>query len=410
MLNQRVRDRSFSLAVFFGVVCCAIFGSAGSARAQSPPPWQPRFVDSWEGIHAFQVFDYAFTPDAVTAAAPGIDFYWGSTHVDAARAGNESAVISKYIPFRRDPDATHTLAWWRAFHPDWVVYKCDRVTPAYEFGRPNMPLDISNPAVVQWQIDNFAVPASAAGYDALAADNLVFSSGTGGCGVWSNGVWVQRYNGTSFDYTFIGDVIRWTATMQKALHALPTPMALVTNVELNATDYVFPLAIGNLDGIIDEGGFTGYGAGFLTGAEWLRKVDTIKRVQALGKAYYIINQVPATTSPNLQWVMASYLMAKDHSAGIWIARSAGYGSDQWQPDYDAAIGHPCGDMYLSHGVYVRDYSGGVSLVNASASTTSTFTLATDAAYSDLSGLAVGPTMDLGPHSGVVLLADADRCP
>ncbi len=52
----------------------------------------------------------------------------------------------------------HDLSYREAVHPDWILYKRDRVTPAYEFDNPNMPLDFANPALESWQIQTYALP------------------------------------------------------------------------------------------------------------------------------------------------------------------------------------------------------------------------------------------------------------
>src|SRR5439155_5684487 len=129
-------------------------------------------------IHLFQTFDYNISDPATIAKR--YDFVWGgqSDHVAAFRASNPGMSISYYIPFHRDEGTfpggrmQHDLAYWEVTHPDWILYKCDRVTPAFEFGGPDTPLDFSNPALVPWQIQTYAQPASVSGYDAIAADNI----------------------------------------------------------------------------------------------------------------------------------------------------------------------------------------------------------------------------------------------
>src|SRR6266567_9545386 len=157
-------------------------------------------ADTWTNIHPFLMFDgYISNPAAV---APRYDFVTGakSYNVAAYRSTNPNIFLTYYITFHRDngaftdSTALKGLAGWRAIHPDWVLYRCDRVTPAYEFGNPNMPLDFSNPALVDWQVQNFALPASKRGYDGIIADNLNLQNLFGACGIYDKtGKWVQRY-------------------------------------------------------------------------------------------------------------------------------------------------------------------------------------------------------------------------
>ena len=158
------------------------------------------FLDTYSGVHAFLTFDHKVI-DVATAAAHA-DFVWGNdeSHVAAYRAStNPKIVLSSYIPFTRDPDGTHDLAYWKSTHPDWVLYQCDQTTPAYEFGDPNVPLDITDPAVVDWQVQSYGVTAAAAGDDMIAADNFTLSNDYKACGVFQNNVWKQLYSGQSTD-------------------------------------------------------------------------------------------------------------------------------------------------------------------------------------------------------------------
>src|SRR5215472_7235106 len=82
------------------------------------------YEDTNDGIRPFLTFDSSATP---ATAAPHATFVWGAdlAHVPMYRAStNPGIVLSSYIPFTRDPDATHTLAYWKGMHPDWVVYQC----------------------------------------------------------------------------------------------------------------------------------------------------------------------------------------------------------------------------------------------------------------------------------------------
>src|SRR5205823_3414748 len=170
------------------------------------------------------------------------DFVWGAAvnHIQAIRAGNPNIFITYYIPFHREsgtftnPGATHDLNYWKAMHPDWILYKCDRVTPAYEFGDPNVPLDFSNPDLVPWQVQTYGLPASQSGYDGIAADNVSLQNYFGACGVYVNGQWRQRYTGEVEDPQWRVDVVAWLARMQQALHRLSHPLALIPNLALGS--------------------------------------------------------------------------------------------------------------------------------------------------------------------------------
>ena len=74
---------------------------------------QPPGVDSqmatWknstDGIHAFLTFDSGATVDAIQKYGSRIDYVWGhgGKATDTWRKVNPDVVLSKYIPYTRDP-------------------------------------------------------------------------------------------------------------------------------------------------------------------------------------------------------------------------------------------------------------------------------------------------------------------
>lgn len=95
------------------------------------------WINSSNGIHSFLTFDSLASVDNITKFARDVDFVWGSDKANIwLNSHNPSVVVSKYIPFCRDP-TPHVvnesgLEWWTEHHPDLVLYQCDRVTPAWE--------------------------------------------------------------------------------------------------------------------------------------------------------------------------------------------------------------------------------------------------------------------------------------
>ena len=223
----------------------------------------PLWPNSTSGLHPFLTFDSGVTN--LSAAAPSIQFIWGGHAPAQWHAANSQVVVSAYMTYNRDPDATRNLTWWQAHHPTWVLYKCDRVTPAnIDPAYPNIALDVSNPEVVAWQLSTFAVAFSAQGYDAIAADNFDLGNGAAACGVFAaNGTWVQLYSTSllSVDPAYTAAQIQWLGAFRSALHALQPPLRLIPNFALGSS-YAFnsQAALGvlqNVDGVLDERGFTG---------------------------------------------------------------------------------------------------------------------------------------------------------
>jgi hypothetical protein len=320
--------------------------------------------------------------------------------------------VSYYIPFHRDggtfknPKLYQSFSYWRTNHPDWILYKCDRKTPAYEFGDHNMPLDFSSPEVVQWQIQTYGLPASQHGYDAIAADNINMENLFGGCGSYHNHHWVQRYTGKMHDSQWHADVISWVARMQTGLHQLHHKLALIPNFSLGAR-----LTMGNplvqqflnhVDAVLDERGFTNYGQGYVTGDRWVEAVRFIQLVQGRQKAIYILNQTrTGTRQSQMLYALASYLMAKGRLASMYITGSQDYGRTMFNNGYSVQLGNPMGYMYASQNVYWRNYSGGLVVVNPDDTTARTVQVS--GSYVDMYHRRIERRFTLAPHSGKILI-------
>src|SRR5258705_12844906 len=115
---------------------CLLFSTGCWAQNGGVTP-RP-FVDSWNGIHLYQVFDYKISDFA--SIARFYDFVWGVEpwHVSDWRNSNPNIFLTSYIPFSRDRgtfsnSTPGTLAYWQQVNPDWVLYTCDKMTPAYMF-------------------------------------------------------------------------------------------------------------------------------------------------------------------------------------------------------------------------------------------------------------------------------------
>lgn len=371
------------------------------------------FIDTWNGIHLFQGFDYNI--DNPASIGQYYDFVWGASPNKVAdfRSSNPNVFLSFYISFFRDSGtfsdqtATHDLSYWQQVHPDWILYQCDRKTPAYEDGLSNVPFDFTDPAVISWEMQTYAQPASENGYDALAADNVNMENLIGACGYYKNGQWVQRYSGQVSDPQWRSDVVTWITLMQKALRSLKHPLALIPNLgvgSLSQNDPQLQQVLSHVDGVLDERGFTDYGQGYLTGSRWVQTIQFIESVQQAKKAYFVENEFPTVEKNEIQWALASYLVCKEHTASIAITPVQGYGTDLRYNEYNAKIGSPVDPMREDQHVYWRTYTHGLSVVNPSPDTTYTVTLPGGEHFVDLYGHSMAQQVTMPPHSGLVLLS------
>jgi hypothetical protein len=71
-------------------------------------PWE----DTYDGIHYFQTFDDSVT-DIATEASHSV-FVWGADPpISAYRSSsNPQIILSYYMPWAYDQDATHDLTYW----------------------------------------------------------------------------------------------------------------------------------------------------------------------------------------------------------------------------------------------------------------------------------------------------------
>lgn len=428
MTNRYILER---VLLLFGIVLICLSSCASFSNTVKPEitptqvtsttsiststPIVQHLIDTWNDIHAFQTFDYNIVDPSTLANR--YDFVWGAEagHVSAYHAANPKISLSFYIPFNRDwgtfPDSRtiHDLPYWRAVHPDWILYQCDRVTPAYTTNYPNIPLDFTNPAVIAWQIQTYAIPAIKHGYNAIAADNITLPNYNGACGVYKNGQWVQLFNGEVEDPQWRVNVINWLKQMQQALHSLKQPLALIANFDpgnLSLSNLQVQQIAQYSDGLLDEGGFTNFGKGPISDNNWVQRVQFMESVQKQQKPYYIIDEFPSVGNAEIQWALASYLMGKEHLSSVYITDNSKYGAFKWYTEYSAPIGIPQGVMYKQQHVYLRNYSNGLSIVNPDAVGTFKVVLDTGKHYSYLDGHPVVQPVILPPHSGLILLSSS----
>jgi hypothetical protein len=353
------------------------------------------------------------SPSQATADAGRYDFVWGSHEPGAWKAGNSELVTSWYMPFDGDGTTRHSLGWWKAYHPDWILYRCDQRTPAWPDGLQNIPLDISDPDVVRWQMQTYGPAAQAAGFDAMALDLVELNNANGGCGVFVNGVWHQRFNGQHVDRAWTRAVLHWMHYAFPYLHGFARPMLVAVNHvpesrafgDADETDL-----LAHIDIVNDESAFTVYGNQYVSSEKFARIIRWMKYTQGLGKPFIVDDKwnTPGLTFGQLSWALSTYLMGKYHYSSVFIDHLPGYGYEYWHPEYTAPVGTPCADTYADQhdsGVYYRRYTGAFIVLNASSSRTYSLPLPKPS-YTSLEGQIVTSPLTAGPDSGHVLLTSS----
>ncbi len=96
----------------------------------------------------------------VAAEAPHYDSVWGSFQPSVWNQNHPGMIVSRYVLPNEDVRliSGHDLTWFQQNHPDWILYACDNNgNPTHDpaasgTGFGDVPLDIHNPAVVQYQL------------------------------------------------------------------------------------------------------------------------------------------------------------------------------------------------------------------------------------------------------------------
>ena len=104
-----------------------------------------------------------------------------------------------------------------------------------------------------------------------------------------------------------------------------------------------------------------------------------------------------------QFCVATYLMGKGSASAVYISTTQGYGRllPAW-PELTAPVGKAEGPMAKQQGVYFRNFTSGLAIVNPTAAGV---TVELDGAYkyTDCYGATVASPVVLSNSSGLVLL-------
>ncbi len=251
------------------------------------------------------------------------------------------------------------------------------------------------------------------------------------------GRWHQQYDGQPLDTAYRRATIKAFSHVVHLIRAVkPNAIVAINDIMniwdgstdqkgIHAWDYWRDL-VPYADVILEEAGFTNTAdpanMAYITDATsrggltdpWHFKVNDYLWAEQMGKAVMIVNYEPYTVSMNtttynrrarfdLQWALANYFMARGkYTYLVWRGHEQTPGEVYWEPEYSRArLGAPVDDPYRSQGVWERDYSHGLTIVNPSSSNRQVITLP-QGMYHDLYGHAISQYVML-PHSGLVLL-------
>lgn len=370
-----------------------------------------QFPRTHDNIHLEMVFNYQLTQPQLSSETGVVDLVWGSDWATLPTGMYNTA----YIPISVD-NFTKSVKWYKTNHPDWLEYRCDQKTLAFEFGAKNLaPLDFTNPAVQAFQQANWIDAPLAAGYQGIAVDTMDLTNDWQRCGHYdAGGKWVQQYTGNLGDPAFRRDLLAWESATYEHVHKQSKTATMQVNVTYHFGE---PLAdnqklMTTTDLLFDERGFTNFGVapGVPTPSEWETLVTQLEYVQSKGICYMTNGEQPVLTADITQaerlWTIGNYLLVKNnctymYMTGLTASGGQDYGKLLTFPEYGIAIGHPTGTMTKTQGIWQRRYSNGLTLVNPYNRPAKVTLPAGN--WVDVNGILVGPTIRLTKQAAQVLL-------
>lgn len=394
------------------------------------------------------------TDAEIAADAHRYPAVWGSFNPLPWHSAKPSEKTSQYYVPQEDSHAIsgHDIAWWQANHPDWILYACDannNPTTQYAYapgvGFPDVPLDMHNPAVVDYQIRQSLAPYLIANtYRAVALDLVVFRNimvggnpnlgqtvmpGYYGCGVYQNGTFVRRYSGAN-DPAYVTDLLNWIATAHTIFKTDKTIAPYRFEIFVNhppgyASDPNEATLMQNIDLDLLESGFSDYGSYKQAAYAHLfsEMVSWMKFVQSHNAAVGIIdkfnNENKALSPAEVEYSIATYLMGNEQGAYLYTAPNnlpgVGYGAEQWHHEYSTNLGTPCAEMYggpaydpANPHVYYRRFANGIAVVNSGSLpvTSENATLPANLTYTDIEKRAISNPLPVASNDAYVLTTAA----
>jgi len=399
-----------------GVLAAAVSGISGGQAEATGPSW-PLPVTPPNGVARAQIFDGGTSQADMLTYAGRVDFTWGARYLDWQPADVlPSRYVQPEIVYSHNPPTDwqqYDLAWFQANHPDWIMYRNDRTTPAYGSGTW-VPIDLTNPAVRSWHFTTIIQPHIDLGWPVIAMDGMLAWNFTARAGHYdAAGAWVQQYTGATLDAQYADDKIDYVQWVVGQLHA--QGIAAAGNIFMHraatAMEYEKSLLIAaELDIVIDEGGIVAHGLTHGTNGmadqDWRDHYDYIRAISALGKAIAVVDETSvadgaAAPDSEVAYSVANYFLYKE--SGVMLYLGSHYGPFLERDELDTDIGVAAEPpVELSSGAWRRQYSDGLTLVNPTATPGGVTVTLPAGTYHDLSGATVTGSVHLDPVSGTVL--------
>lgn len=390
------------------------------------------------------------TTTQIQTEAPHFDAVWAALSPSTWDSAHPGMYVSRYILPNEDESLItgRTLTWWQtqSGHPDWVLYACKSdgtpTNDAAYFYSPykDVPLDIHNPAVVNYQVHLLGNYMIQHGYNTLAVDNIEFinystgpnptlgegspQTGWYGCGIYQNGKFVRRYSTghDNADPNWTADTLNWLHTARSIFSTDTTLAPHHFKIIINHPPYdSTPSAteqqmLQYVDGMLDENGFTHYGH-LLTGNQFMSTLNWMEYLQAHNMAIFITDYFcygstcptnpSALTKSQVDWALATYAVGNNGGAGVYISPKTG-AIYTYRSEYSTKYGTPCSGYQQSGTLVYRRFSGGFAVANSGTSAQS-ITLPAGHIYSDVESRAVSNPLTVNGTDAYMLLTASNGC-
>jgi hypothetical protein len=324
-----------------------------------------KFPEVDQGIGVAQIFDYKMLPGEVENNKK-IKFIWG------ADKPWRNVFTSYYIPYDRDPDKSRDKKWYEKNHPDLIVYKCNKTEPAdgfkYHWGTLT-PIDINSVSYRNYIYENIILKANNLGFDAIALDNISTLNGWGRCGVYKNGVWIQKFSGEEKDTKFHQEVNQYLIWIKEKIDPLKMKLAInLTYEDKDSNAYIKTSSIADI--IVDETGFSRKCKPIFSDEKWERKF-LIQQEIAKDKFLVFIDQTCEKAFQvnhlNVRWSLVNYYLLKTPKTYLTVVGEIGdYGGISMASKFlEFNIGKPKSDAKKVGVGYIRYFDYGVVIINPS---------------------------------------------
>jgi hypothetical protein len=383
------------------------------------------------------------TDQQIQQEAPFYDTVWGSFRPSVWDSAHPGMYVSRYVLPNEDIRliSGHDLAWFQTNHPDWILYACQpdgTLTHQLAYsgtGFHDVPLNIDNPDVVAYQLSLIGPNMISAGYNAIAADNIVFVNylmgpnpefgegsvqpGWYGCGIWQGNTPKVIYHGgrLAADPTWIADIQNWVASAKNYLLTNSTVAShnfklIVNHPPFSATPTADESTLlSHIDGLLDENGFTQHG-NLYTGSRFANKLSFMQAVQNRNVAiflgdYFCAGSTSCSTDPQsltpsqVDWALATYALGNNGGAGLFVSPKGG-AIYSYRSEYSARYGTPCGGVQTQGTLYSRRFSGGLAVANSGTSA-QMFPLPAGHVYTDVAGRPVSNPLTVNGTDAYMLL-------